>query len=123
MQLNLTYSELLNCVPSDSALTNTVKPYLGLNSSAAQCVSSVFPLNLTDTQSTTLLSGFLNRITANLSALYNANKASYAPTWASLNINIKTAVVEMAKYNMNGNFIAGTFWKNFLFNNWALMST
>ena len=123
MQLNLTYSVLLNCVPSDSALTNTVKPYLGLNSSAAQCVSSVFPLNLTDTQSTTLLSGFLNRITANLSALYNANKASYAPTWASLNINIKTAVVEMAKYNMNGNFIAGTFWKNFLFNNWALMST
>lgn len=55
VQLNLTYSELLNCVPSNSTLTNTIKPYLGLNSSAAQCVSNVFPLNLSDTQSTILL--------------------------------------------------------------------
>jgi hypothetical protein len=119
----MTYSELLNCVPSDATLTNTIKPYLGLTGSSAQCVSSVFPLQLTDAQSVTMMNGYLNRVTANLSTIYNANRASYALTWANLNINIKTAVLEMAKYNMNQNFLGGTFWNNFLFNNWALMSS
>lgn len=123
VQLNLTYSELLNCVPSDPTLTNTIKPYLGLTGSSAQCVSSVFPLQITDAQSVTLLTGYLNRVVANLSTLYNANRISSAATWANLNINIKTAVVEMAKYSMNQNFLGGTFWKNFLFNNWAAMSS
>jgi hypothetical protein len=123
LQLNLTYSELLNCVPSDSTLTNTVKPYLGLSGASAQCVSNVFPLQLTDTQSSTLLTGYLNRLVFNLSTIYNANKVSYAPAWASLNINIKTAVVEMAKYNINQNFIGGSFWNSFLFNNWVAMSS
>lgn len=123
MQLNLTYSELLNCVPSDATLTNTIKPYLGLTGSSAQCVSSIFPLQLTDAQSITLLTGYLNRVVSNLSTIYNANRISSAPTWANLNINIKTAVVEMAKYNMNQNFLGGSFWKNFLFNNWAAMSS
>lgn len=122
VQLNLTYSELLNCVPSDATLTNTIKPYLGLSASSAQCVSKVFPLQLTDVQSVTLLTGYLNRLVANLSTIYNANKLSSAPTWANLNINIKTAVLEMAKYNMNVNYLASTFWNNFLFNNWVDMS-
>jgi hypothetical protein len=29
----------------------------------------------------------------------------------------------MAKYNMNKNFLGGSFWNNFLFNNWAKMSS
>lgn len=29
----------------------------------------------------------------------------------------------MAKYNMNENFVGGTFWNNFLFNNWVAMSS
>jgi hypothetical protein len=123
VQLNLTYSELLNCVPSDSSLTDKIKPYLGLSGSTAQCVSNVFPLQLDDTQSVTLLKGYLDRVVANLSIIYNANKISTAPTWANLNINIKTAVVEMAKYNMNQNFLGGTFWNSFLFNNWVSMSS
>lgn len=80
-------------MPSDTTLTNTIKPYLGLSPSTAQCVSNVFPLQLTDTQSTTMMTGYLNRLTANLSSIYNAKRASYAPTWANLNINIKTAVL------------------------------
>jgi len=122
VQLNLTYSELLNCVPSDATLTNTLRPYLGLSPSAAICVSNVFPLQLTDSQSVALLNGYLNRLVSNLSTIYNANRITSAPTWSNLNINIKTAVLEMAKYNMNVNFLAGSFWSNFLFNNWPAMS-
>ena len=123
VQLNLTYSELLNCVPSDATLTSTIEPYLGVAGSKVQCVSSIFPLQLSDAESITLLSGYLNRVVTNLSTLYNADKISSAPTWSNLNINIKTAVLEMAKYNMNDNFIGGTFWNSFLFNNWPAMST
>jgi hypothetical protein len=122
VQLSTTYSELLNWVPSDSTLTNMIKPYLTLQGSKAQCVSSVFPLTLTDTQSSTVLTGFLSRLTSNISTLYNANKASFSLLWADLNINIKTAVLEMAKYNMNNNFVGSTFWTYFLFNNFLMMS-
>ena len=86
-------------------------------------MSNVFPLQLTDTQSVTLLNGYLNRLVANLSIIYNANRISSAAAWANLNINIKTAVLEMAKYNMNVNFLAGSFWNNLLFNNWPSMSS
>lgn len=122
VQLNTTYSELLNWVPSDSTLTNMIKPYLSLQGSKAQCVSTVFPLTLTDTQSNTVLTGYLSRLTSNISTLYNANKASFSLLWADLNINIKTAVLEMAKYNINSNFIGSTFWTYFLFNNFLMMS-
>jgi len=99
-----------------------IKPYLGSQGSKAQCVSSVFPLTLTDTQSNTVLTGYLNYKTSNIQTTYITNKANFSLLWADLNINIKTAVLEMAKFYMNTNFYAGTFWSNFLFNNWALMS-
>ena len=88
-----------------------------------QCVSSAFPLTLTAAESTTVLTGFLNRLVTNMTATYAAGKASYATPWADLNINIKTAVIEMGKYWMNTNFLGDNFWSNFQYNNWALMST
>lgn len=69
-----------------------------------------------------MLTGFLNRLVTNLTAVYAANKASYALTWADININIKTAILETAKYYMNAGFTGGPFWSNFQYNNWALMS-
>lgn len=89
----MSYSELLNCVPLDATLTDTIKPYLELSSSSAACVSDRFPLTLTDTQSLTLLNGYLSRVATNLSAIYNADKASNSKSWANVNINIKTAVI------------------------------
>jgi len=100
-----------------------IKPYLSLQGDQAQCIGETFPLTLTDTQSTEVLTGYLNRLTSNISTLYNLNKAVASISWANLNINIKTAVLEMAKYNMNSNFIGSTFWTNFLFNNFKLMSS
>lgn len=121
VQLNLTYTQFCNFV-SDTTIRSLVKPYLGSQGSSAQCVSSVFPLQLSDIQCNSILTGYLNRLVTNLSTIYNSNKASYALSWVDVNINIKTAVIEMAKYYMNTNFLGGTFWNNFLFNNWELMS-
>lgn len=70
-----------------------------------------------------MLTGYLNRLVANLSAVYAATKAAYAKDWADININIKTAVLETAKYYMNTDFTSSTFWTNFQYNNWALMSS
>ena len=58
-----------------------------------QCVASAFPLTLTAAESTTVLTGYLNRLVTNLTAVYAAGKASYSTVWADLNINIKTAVL------------------------------
>jgi len=41
----------------------------------------------------TLLSGYLNRVATNLSAIYNADKTLNSKSWANVNINIKTAVI------------------------------
>jgi hypothetical protein len=49
VQLNLTYTELLNIVPSNSVLTDKIKPYLNAQGSSLQCVGSVFPLTLSAT--------------------------------------------------------------------------
>jgi hypothetical protein len=123
VQLNLTFAELLNIVPSNTALTNKIKPYLSAVGSTLQCVGSAFPLILSASESNSVLTGFLNRLVTNLTAIYSTNKASYALSWANININIKTAVLETAKYYMNTNFISGSFWTNFQYNNWALMSS
>lgn len=48
VQLNLTFTELLNIVPNDTTLTNRIKPYLGAQGSSVQCVGTVFPLTLAD---------------------------------------------------------------------------
>ena len=88
-----------------------------------ECVSTAFPLTLTPAQSTTVLTGYLNRMVTNLTTAYASGKASYATIWADLNINIKTAVLQMSKYWMNTNFLGDNFWSNFQYNNWALMSS
>lgn len=123
VQLNLTFGELLNIVPSNTALTNKIKPYLSAQGNTLQCVGSAFPLILTASESNSVLTGFLNRLVSNLTAIYTTNKASYALAWADININIKTAVLETAKYYMNTDFVTGSFWTNFQYNNWALMSS
>lgn len=123
VQLNLTFAELLNIVPSNTALTNKIKPYLSAPGSTLQCVGTAFPLILTASESNSVLSGFLNRLVTNLTGIYSTNKASYALSWGDININIKTAVLETAKYYMNFDFISGSFWTNFQYNNWALMSS
>jgi len=120
--LNTTYTELLNWVSNDSVLTNMIKPYLNLQGSKAQCVSKIFPLVLTDTQSNEVLVGYLNRLVSNLSTTYNTNKFIASLVWSNVNINIKTAVLEMAKYNMDNNFLGSTLWTNYLFNTFATMS-
>lgn len=56
-------------------------------------MASAFPLTLTAAESTTVLTGYLNRLVTNLTAVYAAGKASYSTVWADLNINIKTAVL------------------------------
>lgn len=120
--MNTTYTELLNWVSNDSVLTNMIKPYLNLQGSKAQCVSKIFPLVLTDTQSNEVLVGYLNRLVSNLSTTYNTNKFIASLVWSNVNINIKTAVLEMAKYNMDNNFLGSTLWTNYLFNTFATMS-
>lgn len=67
--------------------------------------------------------GFLNRLATNLSTFYGASKASQSLAWAEVNINIKTAVIEMVKYNMNTDYLASAFWNNFLANSWSSMSS
>jgi len=99
-----------------------IKPYLNLQGSKAQCVSKIFPLVLTDTQSNEVLVGYLNRLVSNLSTTYNTNKFIASLVWSNVNINIKTAVLEMAKYNMDNNFLGSTLWTNYLFNTFATMS-
>jgi hypothetical protein len=124
VQLNLTLSELSsNIIPGSTTLINKIKPYLSGAATNYQCVGSAFPLTLTAAESTTVLTGYLNRLASNLTTYYNANKASYATAWADLNINIKTAVIEMGKYWMNTDYYGGTFWSNFQYNSWAAMST
>ena len=54
--------------------------------------------------------------------LYNNNRANSTSNWTELNINIKTAVIEMAKHYMNEDFTGGTFWNAFLINDWPTMS-
>lgn len=49
VQLNLTYAELLNILPSQTTLTNKIKPYLSASASTLTCVGSAFPLTLTAT--------------------------------------------------------------------------
>jgi hypothetical protein len=100
-----------------------IKPYLGAQGATVKCISTAFPLILTDAQSNTVMMGFLNRLVANLSTLYGAKKAGTSIAWADININIKTAVIQMAKYNMNTNFAGSSFWTNFLANNWTQMSS
>ena len=78
---------------------------------------------MTATESTTVLTGFLDRLANNLTSAYTAGKASYALAWADINVNIKTAILETAKYYMNTDFLGGSFWSNFQYNNWALMSS
>jgi hypothetical protein len=118
VQLNLTTAELAQVVPSDATLRTLVTPYLGANGSRATCLSNFFPLILTDTQSDTFMNGFLTRLASNLSALYNANKAGSSLSWASLPTNIVTAVLEVAKLQMNANFLASSAWSLLLGNNW-----
>jgi len=90
----LTLNELTNnIIPGSTSLINKIEPYLSGAATNYQCVGSAFPLTLTATESSTVLTGYLNRLTSNLTAYYNANKASYATAWADLNINIKTAVL------------------------------
>ena len=89
----MTTSELAQVVPSDTTLRNLVTPYLGAEGSRATCLSNFFPLVLTDAQSNTFLTGFLNRLTANLSATYNANKAGTSLPWSSLNMNLITGTL------------------------------
>jgi len=119
----MTTSELAQVIPGDSALRNLITPYLGASGSRATCLSNFFPLTLTDTQSNTFLSGYLSRLTSNLSTTYNANKAASSLTWSSLNINIITSVLEIAKIHMNNNIYTTSFWNYFLDNNWAAMSS
>ena len=88
-----------------------------------QCVSSSFPLILTATESTTFLGGYLGRLVTNLTTTYASGKASYATIWTDLNINIKTAVLQMGKHWMNINYVGSNFWSNFQYNNWVLMSS
>ncbi len=88
-----------------------------------KCVSDAFPLVLTDTQSNNAMIGFLNRLVTNLSNAYGGSKSVLSLAWVDININIKTAVIEMAKYNMNTHFLTSTFWNNFLTNNWSSMSS
>ena len=123
VELNMTTTELAQVVPSDATLRALVTPYLGASGSRATCLSNFFPLTLTDAQSSTFLSGYLTRLTANLSTIYNANKAASSVAWSALNINIITSVLEVAKMHMNDNIFTTPFWGYFLSNNWAGMSS
>ncbi len=109
-------------IPSDTTLTNLIKPYLGSYGTGAKCLSSFFPLILTDAQSTSVLSGYLSVLTSNLSSVYAIKKDSSSASWNNLYMNVITSVLEMGKYYMNGNYMGGTFWSNFLNNNYAAMS-
>lgn len=93
VQLSFTATELNHIVTSDSALVTLITPYLGSQGERAQCLSSYFPLVLTDSQSSTVLNGYLARLASNLSTIYNTNKDSTSVTWSTLNINIITAVL------------------------------
>jgi hypothetical protein len=68
------------------------------------------------------MNGFLSRLSVNLSAIYATKKANTSPSWSSLNINLITPVIQIAKMNMNGNFVGSTFWNNFLTGNYTAMS-
>ena len=122
MQLNFTNSELNQIIPGDPTLAALIAPYLGTQGDRAQCLSKYFPLILTDTQSNSVMTGYLARLSTNLSTIYNSNKAASSKVWSSLSINIITSVLEMAKIHMNDNFITTTLWSNFLKNDWKLMS-
>ena len=98
-------------------------PYLGAEGSRATCLSNFFPLVLTDTQSNTFLTGFLSRLTSNLSTIYTSNKQASSLAWSSLNINIITAILEIAKLQMNNNFVSTQFWSHLLANDWTAMSS
>ena len=80
-------------VPSDSVLTNLIKPYLGSYGMGAQCLSSFFPLILTDTQSSSVLSGYLSVLTSNLSSVYTTKKAVSSVSWSNLYMNVITSVL------------------------------
>ena len=69
------------------------------------------------------MTAFLNRLASNLSSIYNTDRRNGTSAWADLNINIKTAVIEMAKVNMNENYIGSPFWGSFLENDFRSMST
>lgn len=122
VQLNLTTMELNQIVTSDSALVALITPYLGSQGERAQCLSNYFPLVLTDSQSSTVMNGYLARLSSNLSSIYNANKGSSSMVWSALSRNIITAVLEVAKINMNYNFITTNFFQNMLRNDWTAMS-
>lgn len=93
VQLNFTATELNQIVTSDSALVTLITPYLGSQGERAKCLSNYFPLILTDSQSSTVMNGYLARLSTNLSSIYNANKGSSSVVWSSLSINIITAVL------------------------------
>ena len=108
-------------MPSDATLRNLVTPYLNADATRASCLSNFFPLVLTDSQSNTFLTGFLNRLTSNLSTTYNTNKQASSVAWSSFNINLVTAILEVAKLQMNDNFQSTQFWSHLLDNNWSAM--
>ena len=119
----MTTSELTQVIPTDAPLQTLITPYLNAAGSRATCLSNFFPLVLTDTQSDTMMNGYLSRLNSNLSTQYDANKAAASVNWANLNINIITAVLELGKLQMNGDFVGTTAWTHLLSNDWPALSS
>lgn len=90
-------SEIDAILPSNPPLATEIKHYLNLTASEAKCAMKVFPLTLTAAESDIFFESYMNRLISQIKSKYLAQQMSGTLQWADININIKTALLEVIK--------------------------
>lgn len=115
----MSQAKLASLVP-DPTLSNNIAHYLNLTGLQAFYVLKAFPLTLTDAQTESFFQAYMGDFAFMVSMDYSIKRKIYSQTWANINVNIKTAVLQTAK--MQSDFTTSTFRNNLLRNNFSAMS-